>query len=132
MLLASPLCGQRDRRMGDIWLKWNLKEHQLFVSGFILGYVNGNENGCAVGTANWPIQPGTEYEAERLRKCRENVDFSRHADEFIALVTDFYRRYPNDRDLNPEEILEQLGKGLTLDQIHHHPFMGHPSPSPAH
>jgi len=38
-------------------------------------------------------------------------------------VTDFYKTYAGDRDINVDEILEQMRNGLTLEQIHKYPFM---------
>jgi len=43
-------------------------------------------------------------------------------------ITDFYKRYPEDRDVSIREVIEQLRKGLTLEQIHTYPFWRHQAP----
>jgi hypothetical protein len=44
------------------------------------------------------------------------------SDYFIKEMTEFYKQYPQDRNLYLDEVLEQLAKGLTIEQIHNYPF----------
>jgi hypothetical protein len=46
----------------------------------------------------------------------------------VKSITDFYTRYPEDRDIYIREVIEQLRKGLTLEQIHNYPFWRHQAP----
>jgi hypothetical protein len=129
IFLASPLTGQRVCCEGDMWLRWNLHERQIFVAAYTLGYQTGIENGCEIGASSWPVQPGHDLEGDRHRKCLATVDFSKPSEDYVNLITGFYKRYPGDRDIYPQEVLEQIGKGLTIEQIHNHPFMRHVSPA---
>jgi hypothetical protein len=117
ILLANPLSGQRLRNMGDIWLKHSLRERQLFVGGYVLGYIEGNGNGCAEGTKDWPVQSERGYEEKRQRKCRETIDFSMRSEDLINLVADFYKRFPGDRDIYPEEILNNWARARSLNKF---------------
>jgi hypothetical protein len=127
LCLGSPrLVAQRECCEGNRWLKWSESRREAFVDGFLIGYQNGYVGGCVNGTANVPpeAKPGTE--AGAITKCGDEMpDFSSGTIKLVRAVTDFYQQYPGDRDIYIHEILEQLGKGLTLEQIHNHPFMRH-------
>jgi hypothetical protein len=105
-----------------MWLEWGNAQRENYVSAYVEGYLEGLEAGCQKGSKD------STDEEERLRKCRdETVDFSKGSAYFVATVTEFYKRFPKDRDIYPWEILEQLGRGQALEQIHEHPFMRHES-----
>jgi hypothetical protein len=113
MLAASPLSAQRVCCQGDLWLKWNHSVRESYVWGYTEGYTKGNMDGCKQGQCS-----------------QQQVDFSKGSDYLVRSITDFYTRYPKDRDIYIDEILDLLGKGLTLEEIHHHPFWRHKLPEP--
>jgi len=129
LLAVGQLSGQRVCCEGDWWLKWGPKARETFVFGYTLGYSKGHQDGCQQGTKDWPapIKPGIENDPER-HCLNQEIDFSRGSDYFVKAVTEFYKRYPEDRDIYPNEVLEQLGRGLTIEQIHAYPFWRHQAP----
>ena len=120
---VRSLSGQRVCCQGDWWLKWNHDARETYVYGYTLGFSKGHLDGCKQGTKAWPHSPEA---ASPLQKCiSTEPDFSKGSDYFVKSITEFYERYPKDRDIYINEVLDQLGKGLTLEQIHNQPFMRH-------
>jgi len=123
---SASLSAQRACCQGDWWLKWKPTARETFVFGYTLGYGNGHSNGCFQGTKGWPGRSKLDVANDPTSKCLEQIpDFSKGTDFFVKSITEFYKRYPEDRDIYVAEVLEQLGKGLTLEEIHHYPFMRH-------
>lgn len=115
--------GQRVIREGDTWLRWSHDAQEEYVWGFSAGYGTGYENACRLMDDLWVGPRGADPENDPLKKCfaKETV-LTRRADYYADAVTDFYKRYADDRDIMIWEVLEQLAKGLTVEQIHHYPF----------
>jgi hypothetical protein len=111
ILVTNPLRAQRVCCQGELWLKWSHSARESYVWGYTEGYTKGNMNSCNEGPCS-----------------QQQVDFSRGSTYFVKSITDFYIRYPKDRDIYIDEILDLLGKGLTLEEIHNHPFWRHKPP----
>ena len=125
--LASSLSGQRTCCQGDRWLKWSEDVRATYVEGYSYGYTEGLGESCRRAAKNWPAQPKPGYEIE-VRCLQDLPDFSKGPEALAKAVTEFYKRYPGDRDIRITEVLALLAQGLTLEQIHNHPFIGHESP----
>lgn len=133
--LAVPVArvtrAQRDIREGDIWLKWSQAAREAFVYGFSAGYGDGYENSCRLMDELWTGPKGVDADNDPLRKCfAKETSLQQSADYYADAVTDFYTRYPRDRDIGIDEVLEQLAKGLTVEQVYHYPFPRHSVPPP--
>jgi hypothetical protein len=129
ILAGAPLAGQRWWHQGDTWLKWNHNERDAFLFGYMVGYSNGHTDGCSHGINPKSGETKPEYESGALSECtKQQIDFSKGTD-FSKLLTDFYNRYPKDRELGIDEVLDLLAKGLTLEQIHNHSFPRRPAPN---
>jgi hypothetical protein len=105
---AKPLMGQRAWLQGDMWLKWSHDARESYV----LGYFEGS-------TADH-----TQSHEQNSSPQVLEVDTA----QMVKSITDFYTRYPEDRDIYIREVIEQLRKGLTLEQIHNYPFWRHQAP----
>jgi len=108
VLSADPVLAQRAWHQGDMWLKWSRDARESYV----LGYLEGS--------ASVRTQSREESSSPPLL----GVDTS----QMVKSITDFYTRYPEDRDIYIREVIEQLQKGLTLEQIHNYPFWRHHVP----
>ncbi len=98
--------------------------------GYVVGYSTGRWDGCAEVDKYSTRQANPADENDPTRQCRhEGPDFSKNTDYFVKAITDFYNRYPEDREIDIGEVLEQLGRGLTLEEVHNHPFPRHQAPS---
>jgi len=117
--------GQRVIDSGGIWLKWGQKERLAYAYGFNAGYDSGYVGACRLMIDAWP-PPRTDDPAG---KCQAGeLNFIGIA-EYVDMVTELYRRYPEDREIGMDEIFEQLAKGLTIEQVHHYPFPRHNPPA---
>jgi hypothetical protein len=118
----TPLThAQRDSSEAKSWLRWSQKRREAYVVGYVEGYYRGYSLGCQEGTRDWPgpLQPG--FDNFPVNKCLDQkLDLTKGID-LTKDVTTFYRRYPENRDLLIKEILEELGKGRSLEEIHNHP-----------
>jgi hypothetical protein len=88
------------------------------VDGYIEGLLRGFGRGCLTGTKGvQPAEPGPD--ADPFHKCLQgNFSFSRTSGEYAKLITEFYEKYPDDRDMRVPEVLIKLSQGLTLEQVH--------------
>ncbi len=124
--LGGPLAAQRVCCQGDWWLGWSHDAREKYVLGYITAYTQAYGAACRKMDLEWPGPVKQGYENAPLNKCLAGQpDFSKGTDYFVNATTDFYTRYPHDRDIYPSEVLEQLGKGLSLQQIDKYPFMRH-------
>jgi len=115
VLAATPCCE------GTLWLKASKDSRAAYVGGFIEGLTRGFGQGCLSGTRDIEASKAG-VEADPLRNClAKSYTFSREAEEYVKLVTDFYRKYPHDRDMPASDVLLKLSQGLGLEQIHLEP-----------
>jgi hypothetical protein len=122
-LAAVPVKAQRPCCQGDEWLKLNHDVREWYVIGYVSGYSDGHKDGCEHGLRG----TGERDDAEHRCTVRQ-LDFSKGTDFLIKSVTDFYTKYPDARDIYIYEILDALGRKLTLEEIHRYPFMRHEQP----
>jgi len=124
---AGVLSAQRVWHQGDMWLKWGHDAREAYIFGYLNGYRDGHGDGCKqLLTGDAP-----SHQTDQVERCRdtEEIDYSKGTTYFDNLLTDFYKRYPGDRELDIQEVLNLLLRGLTLEQIHHHPFPRHNTPT---
>ena len=122
MVLTAPLAhGQRDGSEAASWLRWSPSHRDSYVVGYLEGYYRGFSLGCeaAVSDQAVPLESGAGNLP--LDKCmNKKLNFT----EWLELpkeITALYERYPENRNLYIKEILEELGKGRTINEIHYHP-----------
>jgi hypothetical protein len=121
---SGSLSGQRTCCAGDEWLKWSATERNTYVYGYTAGFGHGLIEGCKRGTRDMRVT--VERVADLpLNKCMETQPKFADADYLVKSVTDFYERYPDFRDIYPFEVLDQLGTGLSVDEIQKASFFRH-------
>ena len=126
---AMPLAGQRDCCQGDWWLRWTRAQRETYVLGYTTGYYHGFRNGCSTGTKNWPVEV-TSLDSQPYDKCiKGQKTFGAQTDQLVDSITEFYKRYSDVRDIVPYEVLDLLGEGLSIEQIHRYPSMRHKQPA---
>lgn len=101
VFVPTPLLAQRDWHQGDTWLKWSREARESYVLGYFEGTADGGTHGCG---DNQPL--AQEANTSQMAKS----------------ITEFYARYPGDRDIFIREVIERLVKGQTLEQIHNYQF----------
>jgi hypothetical protein len=124
--LEIPLSGQRMGSLGDVWLKWSTLDKDIFVGAYVAGYTSGRESGCRAGVSEPPGKDHAASDGDLSVRCTQDLgDFDKSSAYLIKRITDFYKQYPGDRDLTPNEILNLVGRGLSSEEIHIHPFPRH-------
>jgi hypothetical protein len=126
IFIPSSMLAQRNCCEGDSWLRWSPEHRNDYVRGYIRGYYGGYFQGCQQGTkySSGTVKSGPEKSP--IDECLDRkLDFTKGT-ELSNEITRFYRRYPENRILLINEILEELGKGRSIEDIHNHP------PFPAH
>jgi hypothetical protein len=101
IVTASPLSGQRGWNQGEMWMKWPQEARESYLLGYFEAYTSYIDS-CHQDRKQWQGEINTARIAES--------------------VTNFYKRYPDDRDIYLQEVIEQLGNGLSIEQIHKFPF----------
>ena len=129
LIAARPISGQRNWHQGDTWLEWSHGDRESFVFGYVSGYSTGRWDGCGDGSKDSARQINSGDETDPIHQCRHRgPNFSKPTAYFISAITDLYKRYPEDRELEIGEVLEQLGNGLTIEDVHSHSFPRHSDP----
>jgi hypothetical protein len=119
VILSSPTGGTRVGQEGEEWLKMRPEVRQVYSAAYIRGFVGGFENGCIEGTKD--IKPALRGpENEPLHKCLAQAPSLTDAGKIGETVTTFYTRYPSDRYLYIRDIIDALGRGLSVEEIHRH------------
>src|SRR6266403_107602 len=110
----------------EMWLKWDKSSRLAFIMGNLRGHWDGVGAGC--GDANRAVRslPGisgfTEEAAEKMRmNCGNRYKpSSRSFESYEEVVTTFYTRYPEDRIIEIQDVLQLLAGDpkLTAEDIH--------------
>jgi hypothetical protein len=127
---TMPAAGQRQWHQGDTWLKWKHNVREGYVFGYFVAYDQGHKDGCKQGIESAAEKAGSAIVRNSELACsQQDLNFSKGTEFYVKAITDFYVRYPEDREIDIGEVLPLLLKGLTLDEIHNHPFPRHLTPS---
>jgi hypothetical protein len=119
---------------GDRWLHWTNEMRQQYVWAYIQGYLEGFGKACLQEAPQIPHHnpvPGVAINPSNdpLHEClQRKPDFSKGDDHFIRLVTEFYKRYPSDRNIYIRELLECFANSLTVEEVHRYPFPSRDAP----
>ena len=120
---STPLLGTRTCCEGEQWLRWTDEVRQTYVLAFVLGYSKGYVKGCDIGGRNLATDSKPGLENDPTRNCRhEGLDFSKGTNYFVRLITDFYTRFPSDRDVYVEELIQCFAGGLSVEEAHKQHF----------
>jgi hypothetical protein len=122
--VASPVYGQasplrfpesRSYSPGKVWLGWSPLERTGFVRGFILGHSDGYQSGCREAEID---STDSRAAGNGLDPCLQQRHlFRKEARFYEHFVTDFYNRYPADRDV-PTRVLLLQADDKTPDEVH--------------
>ena len=100
---------------GKVWLEWTSAERMGFVKGFIVGHSEGYQSACRVAEANNVVSKKTDSEFDPCLQKRHL--FRREPPSYEQFVTDFYNRYPMDRDV-PLRILLLQADEKSPEEVH--------------
>lgn len=121
---ATPNRPQGDCCPGDWWNSWSQAQRQSYVLGYTIGFDHGFTDGCNRGTKDWPVKV-EGYENLPINKCLSgHRGFSKPTEFFTSRIGEFYTKYPKE-PASPGEVLDLLGQGLSVEQIHTDPSIPH-------
>jgi hypothetical protein len=119
LIIPNPTSGTRVGREGDTWLKWSKDVRLTYGSAYVIAFTAGFNKGCEEGTNG--VRPANSgLENEPLLKCLDKGPHFPTNVPIAELVTDYYKHFPDDRDLYIAEVIEGLGRGMTPAEIHIH------------
>ena len=128
-LTPTLLSGRHDCCDGHSWLKWKAERRDTYVGAYIEGYYEGYIHGCQEGTKGAPPPPPDGFDNQPINKCLDRKwNFAKGID-LSADVTEFYKRYPENRNMLIKVVLDELGKGRSLEEIHRTPPFPYQKPS---
>jgi hypothetical protein len=116
--------GSGPQTPAELWLSWNSDARAEFVWGYLSGFVEGKRAACSfyadkitLYTPNKPVSP---EELPRQACLNALPDFPKPSKEYVDGITNYYKKYPNDRQAGMSRVLLELAspQGLTIDQIH--------------
>jgi len=119
-LAPSLTWAQRECCEGDSWLKWSHERRDAYIVGYIQGYYGGYTHGCEEGTKHVPAEQSGVDNFPVNQCIDQKFDYTKGID-LSKDITTFYQRYPENRNLLIEELLEEIGKGKSLEDIHSNP-----------
>lgn len=99
---------------GTMWLEWSASERTGFIRGFIVGHEDGYRQACTVAeSGKQPASATTGFDPclEKRHLFRQDVSHYKH------YITDFYKQYPEDRDV-PVRILLMQADQKTPKEVH--------------
>jgi hypothetical protein len=108
----------------EMWLSWSSDTRAEFVGGYVEGFVEGERQGCSFYadkiTPYLPHKPEPPEKLPRLACLNVLPDFVKPTKEYVDVITNYYQKYPNDRQAGMSRILLESATppGLTIDQIH--------------
>jgi hypothetical protein len=110
---------------GREWLQWTSPQRESYVIGWFRGMDEGFMRGCTSGLdANKERNPDEDLRFGKECMSRSPLRGS-NPDRCAGLVTQFYRKYPEQRLIRVEEILIELAKGHNVEEVHNHFLYGH-------
>jgi len=91
----------RGQGTGEEWLSWSADERIVFVGAYLQGYLMGKTDACEAAAELFQAHKKfTNLEQDPSRRCfRHAKDYSRSAAEYAPLITDFYTKHPEHRDI---------------------------------
>jgi len=103
---------------GEEWLKWNDGTRLIYVSAYLAGFDRGFTQGCKMAEEVRPIPRSTGLPGENCM-ARE-PGYPKNLEDYVELVTEYYRSYPTDRYVRIRTVLDSLSgaRDLTIQQIH--------------
>jgi hypothetical protein len=101
---------------GGRWLQWGEETRFEYVQGYVTAYQRGFYEACAVAASSH-----SRPDDRSIDECRRKVPrYSRDLSDYLKLITQYYRTYPDDLNVALSELLEAFSDSqhLTIEQTH--------------
>ena len=108
----------------QLWLSWSSDAREEYVWGYLSSFVEGKRGRCSFYADKilpyTPHKPVPPEELPRQACLNALPDFAKPSKEYVDAITNYYTKYPNDRQAGMSRILLESASppGLTIDEIH--------------
>lgn len=110
----------------ELWLSWSPQARETYVWGYMDGFQRGGHTACYFHAEKiTPYLPQKAVPVEELpevvcNKALPQFTESMHFDVYVDAITQYYKKYPRDRQAGAGRLLEEMASppSLTVDQIH--------------
>ncbi len=111
------------RLLGDHWIRMTPAEKRYFVEGYKRGSSSGHSDACLLfnDLAKQQLLPVSHPSGIVLDPCQGRArSWSKGTEGLVRQMDNFYSRFPGDRGLHIESLIQNLSdqSGLTIEQIH--------------
>ena len=115
---GSSLAGEPSIALGEQWLKWSDETRFVYVLAYLGGRAHGFVDGCKVGQKMYLTRKMTGLPGESC--IRSAPEYSKHLEEYSEIISNYYRSYPEDRNVPVFVVLDGLtdARHLTIQQMH--------------
>jgi len=121
---AAPILSHASTRSilktaGERWSEWSADTRVQYVEAYVLGHQRGFYEACEVALkANLPE---TATRQRSVEDCQgKNPRYSMNMEDYVDLITNYYRTYPDDLNLDLSELLGAFSDSehLSIQQVH--------------
>jgi len=110
----------------ELWLSWSHEARETYVWGYMDGFNRGGHKACYFHAEKiTPYLPQKAVPVEDLPEVACNRALpqfteSAHFDVYVAAITEYYKKYPRDRQAGIGRLMEEMASppGLSVDKIH--------------
>lgn len=113
--MPAAASGQEPSGGADSWKHWTKSQRTAYVLGFSEGYSDAQLRLC---TQIQLRETSPQRTASTFSDC--DAEHGRPFDvvQAVADVTVFYSRYQDSKGVEPSDILQELVRGMTLEEVH--------------
>jgi hypothetical protein len=110
----------RTTRQGEVWLSWENAVREWFVEAALAGYKTGYDEGFKDGMTTIKGSQTVDPQKSEDEVCPNGNRFRNEAPRYSKEMSDFYARYPEDRDIPLAYLIRMLvgTRPKTLKEIH--------------
>ncbi len=108
--------------IGEDWLSWSPEQRIIFVDAYLIGYWRGKSEACLAADRLFeldkPVRDPKEIVANRC--LRHTKDYSKDADLYASVITQFYTEHVEYHNIPNVNLIELLidGRYETADEIY--------------
>lgn len=106
----------------QLWLSWTPEARVTYVSGFLSGFDRGKTAACYFYQENVRSHGSVPVEKLPHGACMNSLPVFRapYFQTYVDALTEYYRKYPHDREAGASRLLLELASppNLTIQQIH--------------
>lgn len=106
---ASAKPSSQSGGTGEEWLSWTPEQRSVYVDAYLTGYTSGKTDACIAAAELFEVHKRVTPEDTLDRRCfRHSKTYSRSRDDYASLLTEFYARCPERKNIPYAYLMIQL------------------------